>query len=215
MTIALHFVIGVFLSFIASIPVGPVNLAVVQNSIRYGKLSGLKIAFGSALVEFFYCFIGLWGIQKIIADPKWMLTLQIISVPILIIMGIFNLKRKSIDEVPKSPDIPIQPKGDFFLGAALTFFNPMLLPFWVAVSAYLKTLRLGSVQLLQASTDAWGFVLGVGTGAFSLLATVTFISARHQSLKPSAKLIIYKILGVLFLVLAAVQIYSIVSHFLF
>lgn len=213
MTEIVHLLVGVILSFIVAIPVGPVNLAVVQNSIKYGMLSGVKIAFGSATVEFFYCFVALWGIKTFLTNPNVIFFLQIISVPVLIIMGIFNLLRKKETE-EKDLQSNKSPRGDFFLGASLTIVNPILLPFWMGVAAYLKTLHIfgDNFHFLYNPSTNWAFITGVALGSFLFLTLVSFISSKRKSINISTKIVIYKILGIVFLVLAFVQSFNVIKR---
>ncbi len=212
MTEFVHLLVGVILSFIVAIPVGPVNLAVVQNSIKYGMVSGIKIAFGSATVEFFYCFVALWGVKTFLANPNIMFFLQIISIPVLIIMGIFNLLRKKETE-EKDHESNKPSRGDFFLGASLTVVNPILLPFWMGVAAYLKTLHIfgENFHFLHNSSTNWAFIIGVALGSFLFLTLVSFISSKRKSININTKIIIYKILGITFLVLASIQSYNLIK----
>jgi threonine/homoserine/homoserine lactone efflux protein len=202
----IHFLVGIFLAFIVAIPVGPVNLAVVQNSIKYGMLSGFKVALGSALVEFFYCFLAIWGVKTLFTNPNVLFVLQVASIPLLLVMGIYNLTRKKDNEERES-QIKKEPKGDIILGASLTLVNPMLLPFWMGVGAYLKSLHIfgENFQFLHNVSTSWAFIFGVASGSFLLLVLVALISSKKKSMNIHTKIIIYKILGSLFLVLAAFQ----------
>lgn len=208
----IHLIIGIVLSFIVAIPVGPVNLAVVQNSIKYGMISGMKVALGSATVEFFYCFIALWGVKTFFANPEIIFFLQVVSIPVLLVMGIYNLLRKKESE-EKDHQNNKTSRGDFFLGASLTVVNPILLPFWMGVAAYLKTLHfLGEdFHFLQVNSTNWAFIIGVASGSFLLLTLVAFISSKRKSIPIDTKIIIYKILGITFIVLAVIQTYNFIS----
>ncbi len=215
MSVIIHLIVGIILAFIVAIPVGPVNLAVVQNSIKYGMISGIKIALGSALIEFLYCFVALWGVKTFLANPKLLFTLQVASIPVLLIMGIYNLQRKKETE-ENDRDINKTSKGDFFLGASLTLVNPMLLPFWMAVGAYLKSLHLfgSNFHFLHDRATNWAFIFGVASGSFLFLLLVSLISSRRKSIPTNTKIIIYRILGVLFLILASVQSFNLLKKFI-
>lgn len=208
----IHLITGVILSFIVAIPVGPVNLAVVQNSIKYGMISGIKVALGSATVEFFYCFIALWGVKTFLANPKIIFFLQVVSIPILLIMGIYNLLRKKESE-EKDYQNNKTSRGDFFLGASLTVVNPILLPFWMGVAAYLKTLHIlgEDFHFLQVNSTNWAFIIGVASGSFLLLTLVAFISSKRKSIPIDTKIIIYKILGITFIILAVIQSFNFIT----
>jgi len=211
----IHLLVGIILSFIVAIPVGPVNLAVVQNSIKFGMFSGVKIALGSAMVEFFYCFIALWGVKTFLASPNILFVLQIISIPVLLIMGIYNLMRKKETE-ENDNTLNKSSKGDLILGASLTLVNPILLPFWMGVAAYLKSLHIlgENFHFLHSRSTNWAFIIGVALGSFLFLVLVSLISSKRKSINIHTKIIIYKILGILFLLLAMIQSFNLLRKWL-
>lgn len=212
MNILLHLLLGMVLSLIASIPVGPVNLAVVEVSLRAGKMAGYRIALGSAIIEFGYCMLAIWGINQLFDNQSFIFTLKIVSIPVLSLLGIWNLIKKIKVEEPSLDKSTVKTKGTFLLGASLTLLNPMLLPFWLAVSIYLKNLEFFGYDLglLTTSLEGTIFSLGVGLGSFLLLFIITNFSANKE-LSHENKVKVNRFLGVLFLVIASYQIYSVYS----
>src|SRR5690606_11161804 len=119
------------ISIIASLPTGPVNLAIVHATLVNGKRSGLMIAYGALLLELLYCTLSIFGVNFIFTQETLLRKLSLISIPVLIGMGLFSMFKK--DFLKRN----YQPKrgNEFLTGITLTLTNPMLLFFWITVSA--------------------------------------------------------------------------------
>lgn len=194
-----HFVVGVAVAFVASLPLGPVNLSVIQASINHNRAVALSIALGSALVELFYCLVAVGGVELIIDDADTVRWIQIISVPVLLGIGIYNLVKKRPLPDPSAEAAPKKPRRkrtSFLLGVSLNFLNPLLLPFWMAATAWLR-----GHQLLTADTaHLMLFCGGVGVGTFLLLMTVAYVGARYRSLMSHhTQKVINRVIGALFI----------------
>lgn len=198
------------MAFIASIPVGPVNLAVVQVSLRSGKTAGLWIAAGSAIAELGYAMLAVWGVNLFLTNPKIMLAIQMISIPVLLILGFKNIMNPPADQ--QETDNTQKNKGTFFLGFSLTILNPLLLPFWLFMCAWIRGVNFNNIALLHSTTDSIAFAFGVATGSFLLLFLVAFLSAGKE-MSFETKKTVYKILGWLFISISMYQIYQVWSSF--
>src|SRR6476619_4345643 len=57
-------VIGMISGFIISIPVGPVNLTIVNEGARRGFKWAMLIGIGATVMELIYCFIAFTGLAS-------------------------------------------------------------------------------------------------------------------------------------------------------
>ena len=194
-----HLVVGIAVAFVASLPLGPVNLSVIQASINHGRPSALAIAVGSSLVELFYCLVAVGGVELIIDDTRTVQIIQIISVPVLLGIGLYNLlKRMPVrpaDETLATKK-PRSLRTSFLLGVSLNFLNPLLLPFWMAATAWLRGHRL----LTADTTHLVLFSGGVAVGTFLLLMTMSYVGARYRGIMSHhTQKVINRVIGALFL----------------
>ncbi len=191
-----HLLLGVVVSFIATIPVGPVNLAVMQAAINSGRIAGYKVAAGSAFSEWFYCLIALMGLSVLLTGDAIRFYMQICSVPILFILGILSLRsEKEIQPAAKA----IKFKNHFLLGLVLNLLNPFLLPFWLGTSTYMRNQDLISGNTLELVF----FSVGVYIGTFSTQVILANLSTYWKNIfDPKIRGFINKIIGVVFIVFA-------------
>lgn len=191
----LAFLAGVLISFIASLPTGPVNLSIVHATLVHGKRSGLNIAFGALLIETIYTTLSVFGVHLIFSDEIFLKRLSLISIPVLLVLGLISLFKKDFLKRYE----PKKGRNDFLTGASLTISNPMLLLFWITVSAFLRANEWMGENIL----DNLAFVGGVTTGVFLLFYFLILITSKqNKKVTPRFKRNMNVILGWLFLGLA-------------
>ena len=201
MTETFHFLLGLLISFVASIPIGPLNVAVVQATLRHGKKAGFEIALGGAIVELVYCLFAIASLHFFTINPAFFHWLQLIAAVLLAGLGIYYLSKP----IPEEESKPKNGGMGLLFGISLGVINPMLVPFWLGVVAYLRSLEWLSETF---SVQIW-FALGIAVGAFCLLLTVALVAAnRHQGLSHKNKVLIQRVLAWLFIALACVQFVS-------
>jgi threonine/homoserine/homoserine lactone efflux protein len=189
---------GFIISFIASLPTGPVNMAIVHGTLLYGKKSGLLIAAGAMLVEVFYCTLSIFGMNIIFGYETFLRQLSLISIPILLGMGLVSMFKKDFlkrDYKPKSGN-------EFITGTTLTLANPMILFFWITVTAFLQS----NEWMQDRFIDQAMFVTGVAAGLFLLFYTLIRITYRqNKKVTPRFKRNMNVILGWVFIGLALIM----------
>ena len=54
------FLIGVFASFLGTLPLGPINLAVIKTTVDQHARAGLEFAIAASLIEILQAVLALW-----------------------------------------------------------------------------------------------------------------------------------------------------------
>lgn len=195
-----HLLLGTFISFFAAMPLGPVNLAIVQTALKHGRFQAILVALGSSLVELIYCLLAVWGMDILFKNQQdqevFMMVLKLLSTPLILSLGVFNLMRYVKTDEEEAEGRKATAHGGLLLGFSLNLFNPMLLPFWLMVTAYLRGQEFlgGSLSLL------FTYSIGVMLGTFLLQLSVALIAARkHQGMTYQGKVRATRIVGWLFL----------------
>jgi threonine/homoserine/homoserine lactone efflux protein len=83
--------IGLIVGFLICIPVGPINVWVVNTLIKHSFKSAFAIALGGALMDFVYFMIILTGLSLVHFSPKTVLVLKIMGVVFLLVFGLKEL----------------------------------------------------------------------------------------------------------------------------
>ncbi|MFZ6010399.1 MAG: LysE family translocator, partial [Bacteroidota bacterium] len=128
------FVIGLFFSFVGSIPPGTLNILVLQLGLENKVRTALRFALAVAIVEYPYAWIAVVFENLITSAPAVTQNFQLTGAVVMTTIGIFNLwsVRK-----PTQFAVKFQESG-FRRGLVLSVLNPQAIPFWIAVTAYLK-----------------------------------------------------------------------------
>jgi threonine/homoserine/homoserine lactone efflux protein len=165
------FVLGAVFSFIGSIPPGTLNLSVLQLGLE-GKVDvALRFSLAVAIVEYPYTWIAVQFQYWITSSPMVIDHFQLITAIVMVILGIVNIWSA---ERPTSFTTKFNESG-FRRGLILSILNPLAIPFWIGVTAYLKAqgwLDLSSTLLSHS------YVLGTSVGAMILLTLFALLSKK-------------------------------------
>lgn len=136
--------------------------------------TALRFALAVAIVEYPYAWIAVEFEQLITSSPVVLQNLQLWGAIIMTVIGVVSLwtVRK-----PTAISVKLQESG-FRRGIILSILNPQAIPFWIALTAYLK--YQGWIDL----STGWrlhSYVLGTSVGAFALLSLLIFLAHRIAS----------------------------------
>ena len=165
------FIIGLIFSFLGSVPPGTLNVCVLQLGIENKIAAALRFALAVSIVEYPYTWIAVQFEYWITSSPVVTENFQLITAIVMTVLGVFMLwtARK-----PSTFSVRFNESG-FRRGMILSILNPMAIPFWVGITAYLKAqewIDLSTTGLLHT------YVLGTAVGAMLLLTLFTFMAVR-------------------------------------
>lgn len=208
MKVFLIFAITFFISFAGSVHPGPLNLSVIQNTLKKNIIAGLWMTFGGVIPEIIYGYLAVTGVQIFEQYPVVFVVMQWAVLPILLLVGYNYLKlSKSTGESAKNQPIKNANAGitnDIFTGFLLSLLNPQLLPFWIII---LINYQHYDFLKIEDFTDKLAFVMGASGGAFLLNYCCAYVANRKkvqifESLSPQ---IFDKIMGWTFIGIALIQ----------
>lgn len=196
------FFIAFGFSFIGSLPPGTINLTVLQLGLDRKINTAIKFAFAASIIEYPYAWVAVKFATLILSNPSIVKNMHLISGLVMIILGAANLW----SSMRSNPLAARFSNSGFRKGLVLGILNPLAIPFWIAMTAYLKT-----QQWIDLSTtlNLHSYLLGVFLGAFVILCVMAYLAKRLADLLAHNK-ILKKIPGVTLLVLGA---YSLIQWF--
>ena len=167
------FLIGLVFSFVGSIPPGTLNILVLQMGLENKVKIALRFALAVAIVEYPYAWIAVEFEDWITSSPVVLQNFQLTGATVMTTIGVFSLwsARK-----PSEFSVRFQQSG-FRRGLILSILNPQAIPFWIAVTAYLK--MEGWIDL-STNLRLHSYVLGTSVGVMILL-TILAVMARKVS----------------------------------
>lgn len=137
----LSWVEGFALGLGAAVPLGPINILIMNESIKEYK-NGVLIGLGAMSADLTYLFLILFGVITYFNQPEILSALSLFGGAFLLYLSysLFTLRHKQVkaDTVQmKNSSIKLYLKG--FM---LTFVNPYTVGFWLSVSGYIATKEL-------------------------------------------------------------------------
>ena len=203
MTVFQVFLIGFLFSFIGSIPPGTLNISVIQLSLSNRFDAAVRFALAAAIIEYPYAFIAVKFAGLITASP-WIAThFTLLAAMVMLLLGAINLFQK---DTSGSVMLKFRESG-FRKGVILSLLNPLAIPFWIGVTAYLKS--IGWIRLPTLFEQGM-YVFGVSVGTFVLLYLLALLARKFTNVLQRQSLI-RKIPGIIFIFLGF---YALAKHFI-
>jgi threonine/homoserine/homoserine lactone efflux protein len=200
--IAHHLWLGFTSSFLGTLPLGMLNLTILQLALANRQQQAMAFSLGATLIEFIQIGITLLGMNILLAVPLLSQVISIISIPILLYLGYQNFKKKE-----EAEGITLTSKSAFWQGIILGFANVVVYPFW---------LLWGNVFVqngwLQPTPEAYFyFSLAAGLGTFGAFLFFILLGKILWKRLSHVQKIIDKLIGYTFFGFAAFQFFKIVS----
>ena len=205
MELLLSFLIAFGFSFMGTIPPGTINLTIIQLGLDNKTSVAWRFAFGAAIVEYPYAWLAIEFESLITSSPAITDNFELISAVVMTSLGILTLW--SLNRTNQSTVARKFQQSGFRRGFILGVLNPLALPFWVAMTAYIKS--QGWIDL-SSNLEVHAYLLGVSLGGFSLLMIFAFL-ARQVVAYFQQNALIRKIPGITLLVLG---VYAMIKYFL-
>lgn len=131
---------GLTIGIIASAPMGPIGILVVQRTLKKGRWYGFATGVGAALSDIVYAIVTGLGMSLVfdfIEKPSTMLYLRLIGSIMLFFFGLWMINTK-----PPAPHSSSGKLGSFthngITGFLLTLSNPLIIFLFVALYARLN-----------------------------------------------------------------------------
>jgi arginine exporter protein ArgO len=170
-------VVGFIIGYLTTIPVGPINLAVMMKALHNRATQGLLIGIGSAFMDILYCAAALFGVASLISHPSLELTFRIATFSIFFVYGVktsfFKLPEPHLSE--KEVDAPGF-KRFFLIGMGMYFSNPSFLAYWVTIGGIVHGYHL----IDRTMYDNAMFALGTGAGVSVWFVTLVALVEKHK-----------------------------------
>ena len=153
---------GIIIGLIAAVPIGPVNLIVMQRTLCHGRLNGLVTGFGAMLGDGLFAIVVGFGISAVSSFvTSWSWWIQLIGAGILFAMGVHtffarpHLERVAANGASKLPQ-------SLMSTFALTVTNPVTLLWFAAIFASVGSDVAAVGTMAGPLTIVAGVLLGSG-----------------------------------------------------
>lgn len=174
--------LGIVIGFAMCIPVGPINVWVVNTLIKHNFRSAFSIALGGSIMDFAYFMVILTGLSLFTFSAQTTLILKIVGVLFLFVFGMKEvLTRKQNFEVNPDVEKKIPHASSFFLlGILIYTSNPTLIATMSGLAAVVKSWKVFDYSYTNYFLLSLGVAVGSAGWFFVLLKAVQ----RYQNRIP-------------------------------
>ncbi|ELR69976.1 hypothetical protein C900_04499 [Fulvivirga imtechensis AK7] len=190
------FLIAFLFSFLGSIPPGSINLSVIRLALDNKYNAALRFAVAAALVELPYAFVAVQFEGLLTTSPLIVEHFKLLAALVMIVLGVTNL---SFSKTPSQRMQKMRESG-FRRGLLISILNPLAIPFWLGVTAYLNT--QGWIQLTSIN-NIFVYIVGISFGTFVLLALLAILSNKIGYFFKE-NIVVQILPGIIFIVLGAI-----------
>jgi threonine/homoserine/homoserine lactone efflux protein len=183
--VLMFLVFGVLAGALTGVPIGPVNVAVIDAAYRHTMRRAIGVGLGGAIADAFYAGLGIIGVTPVL--EKWPAVppiLYTISGVVLLVYGFLTARSQPVtpvvtpDEPPATPSqVTIAARKELGqgmkVGVALIVLNPAALVTWVVIIG----------QLLPTIDNNWeglACAIGVFAGSFGWFALVAYLTHKGK-----------------------------------
>ena len=199
--ILLSAITGFISGLLLSIPVGPVNLTIMNEGARRGLVWALLISLGASVMEVIYCTIAFTGFAQFFDNRVIKAGMEVFSFVFMLFLGLKFLLAKTVsavthlsataDKLEASIGQKLHPRSAFMTGFVRVMGNPGVLLFWIILAAsfisheWVEPSRRGKfacVTGVALGTGLWfaGLSYGVSRG-HGRMSEKTLLRMEHIS----------------------------------
>lgn len=195
-------IVGFIIGFITSVPIGPINLAIMMKGLSNKTGQGLMIGAGTGLMDVIYCGAAMMGISALISNPDIELAFRIATFVIFLAFAVkttfFKIPEAKLKRTEESEGF----KRYFFLGVILYFSNPSFIAYWITVAGIVH-----SYHVVKPTTyDDAMFAIGTGLGTFTWFFVLLQLVERYKvRFEPGQIQNISRAFGAILLIITAVM----------
>jgi threonine/homoserine/homoserine lactone efflux protein len=196
--------IGLLSGFLISIPVGPINITIINEGATRGFRWAVLIGFGAIVMDFIYCAMAFAGFSGLFGSRLLRAVIELLSFLAMLYLGIKYLLLTELPATTKSVERvehTLHPHTAFMTGFVRVLGNPAVLLFWVTLAA-----TFTSHEWID---DTWASkvacVIGMSAGAFAWFVFLSFVvSLGHGRFSAKTLVRMSHISGASFLVMALI-----------
>jgi threonine/homoserine/homoserine lactone efflux protein len=193
---------GLISGLLLSIPVGPINLTILNEGARRGFKWAALIGLGATVMEVIYCFIAFTGFASFFSRGYVKAAMELFSFVFLLFLGTKFLLSKSAralpvhlgaaaDRIEVRLEEKLHPHSAFMTGVVRVMGNVGVLVFWIILAANFISRewvtpdwpgKLACVAGVAVGTGVWftGLSWGVSLG-HGKLSEKTLLRMEHGS----------------------------------
>ena len=176
------FAIAFVFSFIGTIPPGTLNLTIIQLGLNRRTDVAWRMAFAAAIIEYPYAWVAVEFQEYLSQSIGISNDFHLVSGLVMVLLGVLILWSSTRpSKFTKRFD-----ESGFRKGIILALLNPLAIPFWMAMTAYLK----GHDWIdLSDQLEIHAYLIGVSTGTVALFMLFAYLARMVVSYLKSSRIL--------------------------
>jgi len=194
-TILLSALTGFISGLLLSMPIGPVNLTIINGGAQGGFTRAMLIGLGAATMDLIYCTIAFTSFSSFFDNHMVKASMEVFTFVFMLLLGMKFLSAKTVmaptqlgktaRRIEQRIDEKLHPQSAFMTGFVRVLGNLGVLLFWIVLAN--NFLSRDWVQNTPAGKLAC--IAGVAVGAILWFAVLSYLSSRrHGQLSESTLL---------------------------
>jgi threonine/homoserine/homoserine lactone efflux protein len=184
---------GFLSGMLLSIPVGPVNLTIINEGTRRGFLRALLVGLGAATMDVIYCTIAFTGFSSFFKIRIIKTLMEVFTFVFMLFLGVKFLLAKTVtaptelgaaaSRIEERIGEKLHPHSAFMTGFVRVLGNLGVLLFWIVAAAYFMSHEpyFTSYEWVEDTIAAKAtFITGVALGANLWFLALSYMSSRGQ-----------------------------------
>jgi threonine/homoserine/homoserine lactone efflux protein len=177
---------GFISGLLLSMPVGPVNLTIINGGAQRGFKYAILIGFGAATMDLIYCAIAFTGFSSFFGIRIVKTSMEVFTFAFMLFLGVKFLSAKTViaptqlgktaSRIERRIDAKFHPHSAFMTGFVRVLGNLGVLLFWIVLAA--NFMSRDWVENTLPSKLAC--IAGVALGANLWFFAVSYMSSRGQ-----------------------------------
>jgi len=158
---------GFISGFLLSVPVGPINLTILNEGARRGFRWAFLIGLGAVVMEVIYCAVAFTAFASFFSRGYIKAAMELFSFVFMLLLGIKFLLARSIpatNKIEAQIEQKLHPHSAFMTGFVRVMGNPGVLVFWIILATnfisreWVKSnglSKLSCISGVAAGTGLW------------------------------------------------------------
>ncbi len=183
---------GILMGWVLSMPVGPVNLTIINGAAQRGFKYAALIGLGAATMDVTYCTIAFTSFSSFFYIRIVRTFMEVFTFAFMLFLGMKFLSAKTVtapvhlgaaaSRLEKRIDEKLHPHSAFMIGFTRVLGNMGVLLFWIFAAAYFMSHEayFTTHDWVEDTLAAKGaFVTGVALGANSWFLILSYLVSRQ------------------------------------
>jgi len=174
---------GFIFALLLAIPVGPVNLTIINEGARRGFRWAVLITLGATTMEVAYCFVAFTGFAQFLLTGEYIrAAMEVFSFVFMLGLGIKFAMAKSVgiqlsattDRIEAQLEQKLHPRSAYMTGFVRVLANPGVMVGWFILAANFISRNWVTPEL----SGRMACVVGVGLGTVLWFLALSYSSSR-------------------------------------